>query len=93
MIESRKDEIDKKLQETEWRDSTAIQYLSLRHSILDIRLEYLYINNLNNTEVKVEILYRVNVNKTVNCSNKSTNLNDMIKLIKVDNKYLFNRIE
>ena len=50
-------------------------------------------NNLNNTEVKFKILYRVNVNKTVNKSNKSANINDIIKSIKVDNKYLFNRIK
>ena len=43
--------------------------------------------------MKFEILYRVNINKTVNYGNKSTNLNNMIKSIKVDNKYLFNRIE
>ena len=43
--------------------------------------------------MKFEILFEVNVNKTVNYDNKSAKLNDMIKLIKIDNRYLFTRIE
>ena len=63
----------------------------LKYSTSNIQLKVLYINSLNNIDIKFEILEEVNTNKIVICSNKRENLNDILKIVKVNNKYLFYR--
>jgi hypothetical protein len=61
-VDSRKDEIDEELKSFKLGDGTHRRYMSFRGTAADDRLRTLYLNELNNVEVRFETLNSVNTN-------------------------------
>ena len=80
-------------QEIDIGDGTNFTYVSFWHTLSNMKLVSLYINNVNNVETRYEFLDEADINKMVEYNSQLNTLRDALLDVKVRSMSLFTGVE
>ena len=69
-----------------WAGSKGTKYISFKNSTSDVRLDVLYINEMNNIEVKYEFIKNVDLSEEIEYQDKTAKFKEMILEVKMGEK-------
>ena len=90
---SNREKVDADLQNIEVGNGKFYKHISLCNTTSDIKVASLYINNINNVEVKYEYIKNADINDIVELNGKKGTIRDIILDIKNRDMPLFTRVE
>ena len=83
------EEINQQLQNCQFQSGKYAKYVFFKNTNLEIKLGTLYVNNLNNIQVKYEVLHNISVVETIKFESKEHSLRDAILNMKIGQNNLF----
>ena len=77
----------------QWKTERKLTKIYNKNASSDMKLAGLYINNVNNVEVRFETIENVNIFDSVEYKGKEGTIRDLLLSVKKDNKKIFKGVE